>query len=135
MKREERWEVIAEVHTAVQAAVDEWGREPTPQARAAMEAAFREYVERLPLVVDQVEVSKFEESLRLFQEALGQMEQLHATLSARSVDDADIAFFEQLTAKRVAAGNAFEAAKDALHLALERALARDTEPSGEDEGA
>ena len=98
-----------------------------------MVAAFREYVERLPFMVGQVEASKFEASLRLFQETVDQLEQLHATLTAKFavndvVDDADVAFFEQLVAKRRAAGKAFAAAQATLHAALERAMAHDNEP-------
>ena len=66
MKNKERWDALAEVDAAVQAAADKWAREPTPQTRTAMESAYRDYVERLPSVIGQVEASRFEASLRLY---------------------------------------------------------------------
>ena len=47
MSRVALWQALAGATDAVQAAGDEYAHAPTPQARAAMDAAFREYVRRL----------------------------------------------------------------------------------------
>ena len=68
----------------VQAAGDEYTLAPTPQARAAMDAAFREYVRRLAPVIGQVEASRYEASLAAYEKVLDRVEALTA-LRARAL--------------------------------------------------
>ena len=113
----------------MQAAGDEYTRAPTPQARAAMDAAFREYVRRLTPVIGQVEASRYEASLAAYEKVLDRVEALTATLSVLpSMDEADRTLSRQLTKEQAAAAKAFEGASAALDAALDRAFARDNEP-------
>ncbi len=63
MSRAELWKALGEATDAVQAAGDEYTRASTPQARAAMDAAFREYVGRLTPVIGTAAASRYEASL------------------------------------------------------------------------
>ena len=129
MSRTALWQALAGATDAVQAAGDEYTRAPTPQARAAMDAAFREYVRRLTPVIGQVEASRYEASLAAYEKVLDRVEALTATLSVLpSMDEADRTLSRQLTKEQAAAAKAFEGASAALDAALERAFARDNEP-------
>ena len=129
MSRAALWATLGEATDAVQVAGDEYTRAPTPQARAAMDAAFREYVRRLTPVIGQVEASRFEASLATYEEVLDRVEALSATFSVLpSLDDADRALRQQLTEEQAAAGEAFEGARATLDAALEKAFALDNEP-------
>ncbi len=59
MSRAELWAALAGAADAVQAAVDEYERAPTPQRRAVRDAAFREYVRRLPHLIGNLEASRY----------------------------------------------------------------------------
>ena len=128
MSRAEIWKALADATDAVQAAGDEYARASPPQARAAMDAAFREYVRRLTPVIGTAAASRYEASLASYEEVLDRVEALNATLSVLpSMDDADRALSQQLTEEQAAAGEAFEGARAALDAALERARAHDNE--------
>ena len=112
MSRDELWKALAESADAVQAAGDDYTREATPQARAAVDAAFREYVKRLSPVIGQVAAFKYEASLRTYQNTIDRVEELNATLSTSpSVDAAGTKLWQQLDKKRAGAGRAFKAAE------------------------
>ncbi len=129
MEREERWKALADATDAVQAAVDDYAREATLQARRAVNVAVYDYVQRLSPVIGQVEAFKFEASLRTHQDAIDRVQTLNSALSALpAMDNADRKLLQQLTEEQAAAGKAFEAARVALSAALERAKARDNEP-------
>ena len=129
MSRAELWAALAEATDAVQAAVEEYGRAPTPRARAARDAVFREYVKRLSPLIGQAEALAFEVSLHAYQALVARVEQLHATLrSGASLDVADRTLMQQLVGERAEAGKTFEAAMAALSAVLERSRARDSEP-------
>ena len=126
MSRAELWKALADATDAVQAAGDEYTRASTPQARAAMDAAFREYVRRLTPVIGTAAASSYEASLASYEEVLDRVEALNATLSVLpSMDDADRTLSQQLSEEQAAGGEAFERARAALDAALERALAHD----------
>jgi len=123
MSRAELWKALADATDAVQAAGDEYTRASTPQARAAMDAAFREYVRRLTPVIGTAAASSYEASLASYEEVLDRVEALNATLSVLpSMDDADRTLSQQLTEEQAAAGEVFERARVALDAALERAV-------------
>ena len=103
MSRAELWAALSEATDAVQAAYAEYIREPTPPARAAMEAAEREYAQRLYPLIGQVAAFKYEAGLATYQAAIG-------------------------TEHEAEARDVFEGAWVALLAALEEARARDTEP-------
>ena len=107
MSRAELWKALTDATDAVQAAGDEYTRASTPQALAAVNAAFHEYVQRLYPVIGHAEAFRYEASLATYQKAIEH---------AASEDE------EQ------AAERAFEAAQAALDAALERARAHDNEP-------
>ena len=69
MTRAALWTGLGEAADVVQAAVDEYERKPTPQRRAVRDAAFREYVRRLPHVIGTAEASTYEASWVAYQEA------------------------------------------------------------------
>ena len=126
MSRAALWQALAGATDAVQAAGDEYAHAPTPQARAAMDAAFREYVRRVTPVIGQVEASRYEASLAAYEKVLDRVEALTATFSVLpSMDEADRTLRQQLTDDQAAAGTAFEGASTALDAALERAFAHD----------
>ncbi len=128
MSRAELWKALGEATDAVQAAGDEYTRAPTPQARAVMDAAFREYVRRLTPVVGTAAAPRYEASLASYEEVLDRVEALNATLSVLpSMDETDRQLQQHLTDEQAAAGEAFEVARAALDAALERALAHDNE--------
>ena len=134
MSREALWRALAAATDAVQAAVEEYGRAPTPRARAARDAVFREYVTHLSPVIGQVDVLAFEASLHAYQDLVDRVEPLHAALrSGASLDVADRTLMQQLVGERAAAGKTFEAAIAALTAALERSRARDNEPGEQGE--
>ncbi len=129
MLRAALWAALSEATDAVQAAGDAYTRAAIPHARAAMDAAFREYVRRLTPVIGQVEASRYEASLAAYEKVLDRVEALTATLSVLpSIDEADRTLSRQLTKKQAAAAKAFEGASAALDAALDRAFARDNEP-------
>ena len=129
MSRAELWAALSEATDAVQAAGDDYTREATSQARAAVDAAFREYVKRLSPVIGQVAAFKYEASLRTYQDTLDRVEELNAMLSTSpSVDDAGTKLWQQLDKKRARAGRAFKAAEAALDAALNTARALNSEP-------
>ncbi len=120
---------LADATDAVQAAVDDYAREATLQARTAVHAAVNDYVQRLSPVIGQVEAFKYEASLRTHQNAIDRVETLNSRLSALPFfDNADRKLLRQVSEEQAAAGKAFEAARVALGAALERAQARDNEP-------
>ncbi len=128
MLRAALWAALSEATDAVQAAGDAYTRASTPHARAAMDAAFREYVRRLTPVVGQVEASKYEASLATYEAVLDRVEALTATLAdLSSIDEADRTLSRQLIEEQAEAGEVFERARVALDAALERALAHDNE--------
>ncbi len=129
MSRAELWKALADATDAVQAAGDEYTRASTPQARAAMDAAFREYVRRLTPVIGTAAASRYEASLATYEAVLDRVEALNATLAdSPSIDEADRTLSRQLAEEQAEAGEVFERARAALDAALERALARDNEP-------
>ena len=129
MSRDELWTGLGEVADVVQAAVDECERASTPQTRAVRDAAFRQYVRRLPLVIGNAEAGRYEAHWVAYQEATQRLEQLTARLCLLPSKDAtDRQLQQQLTDEQAAAGTAFEAASVALGAALERARALDNEP-------
>ncbi len=129
MLRAELWAALSVATDAVQTAGDAYTRAAIPHARAAMNAAFREYVRRLTPVVGQVEASKYEASLVAYEAVLDRVEALTATLAdSPSIDEADRILSRQLTEEQAEAGEVFERARVALDAALERALARDDKP-------
>ena len=129
MSREAVWKALADATDAVQAAVDDYAREATLQARRAVNVAVYDYVRRLSPVIGQVEAFRFEASLRTHQDAIDRLETLNSTLSAlSSMDNADRKLLRQLTEEQAAAGKAFKAARVALDAALQRAKARDNAP-------
>ncbi len=129
MSREAVWKALADATDAVQAAVDDYAREATLQARTAVNAAVNDYVQRLSPVIGQVEAFRYEASLRTHQDAIDRLETLNSTLSAlSSMDNADRKLLRQLTEEQAAAGKAFKAARVALDAALQRAKARDNAP-------
>ena len=81
MSRVEIWEALADAAEAASAAVEEYIRAPTPQAREASSAAASEYVTRLSPLIGQVKASEFETSLRSYHEAISRVAQLTATLN------------------------------------------------------
>ncbi len=126
MSREAAWKALADATDAVQAAVDDYAREATLQARTAVNAAVNDYVQRLSPVIGQVEAFRYEASLRTHQDAIDRLETLNSTLSAlSSMDNADRKLLRQLTEEQAAAAKAFEAARVALDAALQRARAHD----------
>ena len=126
MSRAELWKALAEATDTVQTAGDDYAREATPQTREASDAAFRQYVKRLTPVVGQVEARKYEASLAAYQEAIDRLETLNSTLSVLpSMDDADRQRVRQLTDEQTAARKAFEDARVALDVALEKTAAYD----------
>ena len=128
MTRETLWTALAEATTAVQTAVNAHASASTPQTREAMDAAFRGYVHRLPLVIGNAEASKYEAGLIAYQ---ARAEQLKAKLSLLpSLDDADRQRRQQLTDDLASAETAFDAVRVALGAALERARALDNERPG-----
>ncbi len=128
MSRAELWKALREATDAVQAAGDAYTRASTPQARAAMDAAFRESVRRLTPVIGTAAASRYEASLATYEAVLDRVEALTATLAdSPSIDEADRTLSQQLTEEQAAAGEAFEGARAALDAALERALAHDNE--------
>ena len=60
MSRADLWAALGEAGDAIQAAVDAHEREATPQTRAAVKAAFEEYVQRLTPVIGTAETFKYE---------------------------------------------------------------------------
>ena len=120
------WKALADATDAVQAAVDDYAREATPQARTAVNAAVNDYVQRLSPVIGQVEAFRYEVSLRTHQDAIDRVETLNSMLRALpSMDNSDRKLLRQLTEEQAAAGKAFEAARVALDAALQRARAHD----------
>ncbi len=135
MSRAALWQALAGATDAVQAAGDEYAHAPTPQARADMDAAFREYVRCLTPVIGQVEASRYEASLAAYEKVLDRVEALTTTLSMLSyMDKADRTLTQQLTKEQAAAEKAFKGASAALDVALQRAFAHDHE-SDEKDGA
>ncbi len=133
--REALWTALGEAANAVQAAVDEYERAPTPQTRAVRDTAFREYVRRLPLVIGNAEAGKYQARWVAYQEATERVEQLTARLSLLpSMDATDRQLQQQLTDEQAATAKAFGVASVALDAALQRARAHDNEP-GEKGGA
>ncbi len=133
MEREERWNALADATDAVQAAVDDYAREATLQARTAVHAAVNDYVQRLSPVIGQVEAFRYEASLRTHQDAIDRLQTLNSALRALpAMDNADRKLLQQLTEEQAAAGKAFKAARVALDTALKRAKARDNEPDEKD---
>ena len=129
MTRDALWTGLGEAADAVQAAVDEYERALTPQTRAARDAAFREYVRRLPHLIGNLEAGRYEARWVTYQEATERVEQLTARLSLLpSTDATDRQLQQQLTDEQTAAATAFEAATVALQAALERARALDHGP-------
>jgi len=129
MSRAELWAALGEAADTVQAAVNEFERAPTPQTRAVRDAAFREYVRRLPHVIGNAEASRYEASWVAYQTATGRLEQLTARLSLLpSMDATDRQLQQHLTDEQAAARKAFEVATTALDSALERARVHDNEP-------
>ncbi len=129
MSRAALWQALAGATDAVQTAGDEYTHAPTPQARAAMDAAFREYVRRLTPVIGTAAASRYEASLAAYEKVLDRVEALTATLSVLpSMDEADRTLTRQLTEEQAAAEKAFEGASAALDAALERAFAHDHDP-------
>ena len=113
----------------MQAAIDDYAREATLQARRAVNVAVYDYVQRLSPVIGQVEAFRFEASLRTHQDAIDRVQTLNSALRALpAMDDADRKLLQQLTEEQAAAGKAFEAARVALSAALERTKARDNQP-------
>ena len=117
---------MADATDAVQAAVDDYAREATLQARTAVHAAVNDYVQRLSPVIGQDEAFRYETSLRTHQDAIDRVETLNSRLGALpSMDTADRQLLRQLTEERVAAEKAFAAARVALDAALQRARAHE----------
>ncbi len=126
MARAELWEALGEATDAVAAAVKEHSRAPTPQTRDVMDAAFRAYVRRLPLVIANAEAYRYEAGLIGYQKATERLEQLDARLSLLpSTDARDRKLQQQLTDELAAAGKTFERARVALDAALQRMRAHD----------
>ena len=120
------WTGLGEAVEAVQAAVDEYERAPTPQRRAVRDAAFREYVRRLPHVIGNAEANRYEASWVAYQEATERVEQLAVRLGLLpSTDATDRQLQQQLIDAQAAAGKAFGVATVALEAALDRARAHD----------
>ena len=135
MSRVKLWRGLTEAATAVQAAVDEYERVPTPQTRARRDTAFQEYVRRLPLVVGNAEAGRYKARWVAYQEATRRVEQLTARLSLLpSMDATDRQLRQQFTDEQTTAGKAFEVASVALDTALQRALSLDNKP-GKKSGA
>ena len=129
MTREALWVGLSEVAEVVQAAVDEYEHTSTAQQRAVRDAAFQQYVRRLPLVIGNAEAAKYEARWSAYEEATQRVEQLTARLSLLPSKDAtDRQLQQQFTEEQAAARTAFEAATVALGVALERARALDTKP-------
>ena len=129
MARDALWTALTEATNAVQAAVDEYERAPTPQARAVRDAAFREYVRRLRLAIGNAEAGKYEASWATYQTVTERAAQLTARLGMLpSMDATDRQLQQHLTDEQAAAGTAFERASVALEAALQRARAHDTAP-------
>ena len=129
MSRVELWRSLTEAATAVQAAVDDYERIPTPQTRTCRDTAFQEYVRRLPLVVGNAEAGRYKARWVAYQEATQRVEQLTARLGLLpSMDATDRQLQQQLTDEQATAGKAFEAATVALETALQRALVLDNRP-------
>ena len=128
MTRNALWTGLRKAADAVQVAVNAYERAPTPQTRAVRDAAFQEYVRRLPHLIGTLEAGRYEARWVTYQEATGRVEQLTARLSLLpSTDAADRQLQQQLTDEQAAAGTAFEAAAVALEAALERTRALDHE--------
>ena len=126
--REALWTALGEAANAVQAAVDKYERAPTPQRRAVRDEAFREYVQRLPLLIGNAEAGRYEARWVAYQEATERVEQLTARLSLLpSTDATDRQLQQHLTDERAATEKAFERASVALDAVLQRARALDTE--------
>ena len=97
------WEALGEAVDACEAANDEYAHAPTPETRAAMAAAAREYAQRLYPLIGEVEAFRYEASLATYLAALGHKDE-------------------------AAAGKDFAGARVTLDAALERAIAHDNEP-------
>ena len=98
MSRKAAWKALADATEAVQAAVDDYAREATLQARTAVHAAVNDYVQRLSPVIGQVEAFRYETSLRTHQNAIDRVETLNARLGTLpSLDHADRKLLQQLT--------------------------------------
>ena len=95
------WKALGEAVDACEAANDEYAHAPTPETRAAMAAAAREYAQRLYPVIGEVGASRYEASLATYLAALGHEDE-------------------------AAAGRAFASAEATLDAALQRAIAHDT---------
>ena len=120
------WTGLGEAADVVQAAVDEYERTPTPQRRAVRDAAFREYVRRLPHAIGNAEAGRYEASWVAYQEATERVEQLTVRLGLLpSTDATDRQLQQQLIDAQAAAGKAFGVATVALEAALDRARAHD----------
>ena len=100
MSRGKLWAALAEATDAVQAANDAFGREPSPQTRAALTAAFHAYAECVSPVIGHTAALKYEAGWATYHAAIG-------------------------TENEAAAREVFERARVALGAALESAQARD----------
>ena len=60
------WEALGEAVDACEAANDEYAHAPTPETRAAMAAAAREYAQRLYPLIGEVEAFRYEASLATY---------------------------------------------------------------------
>ena len=103
LSRAELWTAVAEANVASEAANDEFERTPSPQTRTALTAAFHAYATCLYPVIGHVEAFAYESSLTAYDAAIG-------------------------TEDEAAARDVFEGARVRLALAVDRALALDTEP-------
>ncbi len=127
--REAVWKELAAASDAVHAAVNDWTREQTPQARATVDAATRQYVNHLPRIIGRAEAQRYAHRLREYREAADRFDTLRATLNAApSVDTADAELLLQVAEEESASGRAYEAAAAAVMAALDCARAHDQEP-------
>ncbi len=129
MGREALWKELAAASDAVHAAVNDWTREQTPQTRATVDAATREYVNHLPRIVGRAVAQRYAQRLREYREAADRFDALRATLNAApSVDTADAELLRHVAEEESASGRAYEAAVAAVMAALDSARAHDHEP-------
>ena len=129
MKRAEVWAALYKAGDAVQAAVDAYELEGTPQARDAMRTASRDYVTRLIPVIGTARAAAYGSSVTADADATDRLEAFQMKVSALpSMDNADRTLLDTLNREQADAETALNDARVNLNAVLESTYREDCIP-------
>jgi len=124
--REDLWHELAEATGAVTTAMSDYLAAPTPQTRARMETASRDYIDRLAPVIGEKAAFEFQDGWRLYIQAIDRRDRLQATLSGQPyLSAADSELLDRLKSEVDSALKVFEATAVAMQTRLDKAAHAD----------